>query len=220
MRVAIAEDGGLFRRALAMLLRANDIEVTAEAGSGEELLARVRHDVPDAVILDVRMPPGFSDEGIRTAVTLRELYPVLGILVLSQYAEAGLAAALFDAVDRGVGYLLKDTVTDEVVLISTLRQVIDGETAFDRVVVTPLVRRPRHSRSELDDLTERELTVLRLMAEGGSNVGIAQELHLAAKTVENHVSDIFTKLGLDHREKTQNARVRAVLAYLRDTTHS
>jgi DNA-binding NarL/FixJ family response regulator len=219
MRVAIADDGGLFRTSLALLLRANDIEVTAEAGSGEELLTRLRHDVPDVVILDVRMPPGFTDEGIRTAVTLRQKYPDLGILVLSQYAEATLAAELLDTLDRGVGYLLKDSVNDVTALIGWLRQVIDGGSVVDPVVVAPLVR-SRRRRSGLDDMTPRELDVLRLMAEGRSNLGIAKELRLAPKTVENHVTDIFTKLRLDNREKTENARVRAVLAFLSGTAHT
>jgi DNA-binding NarL/FixJ family response regulator len=217
MRVAIADDFSLFRKGLAMLLRGNHIEVTAEAGTGEELLARVRDDPPDAVILDIRMPPSHTDEGIRTAVALREEHPDLGILVLSQFAEAGLAQTLLATVKRGVGYLLKDTTTDLPALTRALRQVIDGRSAVDPVIVEALLER---KRSGLGDLSARELDVLRLMAQGRSNLGIAQELGLARKTIENHVTDIFIKLGLDHRRLTENTRVRAVLAFLHGTAHA
>jgi DNA-binding NarL/FixJ family response regulator len=213
MRLAIAEDSGLFRSSLALLLQASGAEVTISVASGAQLLAAVGTALPDAVILDIRMPPTFTDEGIRTAAELRGLYPRLGILVLSTYAETSYASQLLETVHTGVGYLLKDNVTDAGTLMDSLARVADGETVIDPTIVRRLLQRNRKP-SKIDPLNERELAVLRHMAEGRSNLGIAKELFLSSRTVETHVTSIFIKLGLDQAE-TDNNRVRAVLAYLR-----
>ena len=213
MRLAIAEDSGLFRTSLALLLEASGAQVTASVPSGVELLAVVRSSLPDAVILDIRMPPSFTDEGIRTAAELRDLYPQVGILVLSTYAETRYASQLLETVSAGVGYLLKDNVTDVSALMDSLARVAAGETVMDPTIVRRLLHRNRRP-STMDTLNAREREVLREMAEGRSNVGIAQELHLSPRTVEAHVTSVFTKLGLDQTD-TENNRVRAVLAFLR-----
>jgi DNA-binding NarL/FixJ family response regulator len=213
MRLAIAEDSGLFRSSLALLLEASGAEVTASVPSGAELLAVIRTGPPDAVILDIRMPPSFTDEGIRTARELRGLYPQIGILVLSTYAEAGYAGQLLETVRTGVGYLLKDNVTDAGGLMDNLARVAAGETVIDPTIVRRLLQRNRRP-SKIDTLNEREREVLWHMAEGRSNLGIAKELFLSARTVETHVTSVFTKLGLAQSD-TENNRVRAVLAFLR-----
>ena len=213
MRLAIAEDSGLFRSSLTLLLQASGAEVTISVASGAELLAAIGTSLPDAVILDIRMPPTFTDEGVSTAAELRHLYPRMGILVLSTYAETSYASQLLETVQTGVGYLLKDNVTDAGTLIDSLARVADGETVIDPTIVRRLLQRNRKP-SKIDSLNERELVVLRHMAEGRSNLGIAKELFLSSRTVETHVTSIFIKLGLDQAE-TDNNRVRAVLAYLR-----
>ena len=213
MRLAIAEDSGLFRSSLALLLEASGAEVTASVPSGAELLAVIRTGPPDAVILDIRMPPSFTDEGIRTAHELRGLYPQIGILVLSTYAEAGYASQLLETVRTGVGYLLKDNVTDAGGLMDNLARVAAGETVIDPTIVRRLLQRNRRP-GKIDTLNEREREVLWHMAEGRSNLGIAKELFLSARTVETHVTSVFTKLGLAQSD-TENNRVRAVLAFLR-----
>ena len=213
MRLAIAEDSGLFRSSLALLLEASGAEVTASVPSGAELLAVIRTGPPDAVILDIRMPPSFTDEGIRTAHALRGLYPQIGILVLSTYAEAGYASQLLETVRTGVGYLLKDNVTDAGGLMDNLARVAAGETVIDPTIVRRLLQGNRRP-SKIDTLNEREREVLWHMAEGRSNLGIAKELFLSARTVETHVTSVFTKLGLAQSD-TENNRVRAVLAFLR-----
>jgi DNA-binding NarL/FixJ family response regulator len=213
MRLAIAEDSGLFRSSLALLLHAYGAEVTVTVPSGAELLAAVRTSPPDAAILDIRMPPSFTDEGIRTAAALRDLYPQVGILVLSTYAETRYASQLLETVSTGVGYLLKDNVTDAGTLMEGLARVAAGETVMDPTIVRRLLHRNRKP-SNIDSLNEREREVLRHMAEGRSNVGIAKELHLSPRTVETYVTSVFTKLRLDQTD-TENNRVRAVLAFLR-----
>jgi len=213
MRLAIADDSGLFRSSLTLLLKASGAEVTASRASGVELLAAIRTNPPDAVILDIRMPPSFSDEGIRTAQEIRALHPDVGILVLSTYAETSYATQLLETVRSGVGYLLKDNVTDVAALMDSLARVAAGETVVDPAIVRRLLERNRKP-SVLDALNERELAVLRHMAEGRSNLGIARELFLSARTVETHVTSVFTKLGLSPSD-TENNRVRAVLAFLR-----
>jgi DNA-binding NarL/FixJ family response regulator len=213
VRVAIAEDSGLFRSSLALLLRSFDAEVTASVASGAELVAAIRDSPPEAVILDIRMPPTFSDEGIRTAQEIRGLHPDVGILVLSTYAETSYASQLLDTVSPGVGYLLKDNVTDADALMESLARVAAGETVVDPAIVRQLLGRARKP-SVTDALNERELAVLRHMAEGRSNLGIAKQLFLSARTVETHVTSVFTKLGLTPSD-TENNRVRAVLAFLR-----
>jgi len=213
VRVAIAEDSGLFRSSLALLLNSLGAEVTAAVPSGAELLAAIKTAPPDAVILDIRMPPSFTDEGIRTAHELRDLHPDVGILVLSTYAEARYASQLLEMVSAGVGYLLKDNVTDADALMDSLARVAAGGTVVDPAIVRRLLER-NAKPSMMETLNERELAVLRHMAEGRSNLGIAKALFLSARTVETHVTSVFTKLGLTQSD-TENNRVRAVLAFLR-----
>ena len=213
MRIAIAEDSGLFRSSLALLLRSMDADVTVSVASGAELLAEIGTGPPDAVILDIRMPPSFTDEGIRAAHEVRARHPDVGILLLSTYAETSYASRLLETVPSGVGYLLKDNVTDADALMESLARVVAGETVVDPAIVRQLLGRNRKP-SAMDALNERELAVLSHMAEGRSNLGIAKELYLSARTVETHVTSVFTKLGLTPSD-TENNRVRAVLTYLR-----
>jgi DNA-binding NarL/FixJ family response regulator len=214
VRIAIAEDSGLFRSSLALLLRSLGAEVTASVGSGGELLTVIRAGgPPEAVILDIRMPPTFTDEGIRAAQEIRGLHPDVGILVLSTYAESTYASQLLETVRSGVGYLLKDNVTDADALMESLERVAAGETVVDPAIVRRLLGRKRKP-SVMDTLNDREVAVLRHMAEGRSNLGIAKELYLSARTVETHVTSVFTKLGLTPSD-TENNRVRAVLTFLR-----
>jgi DNA-binding NarL/FixJ family response regulator len=216
MRIAIAEDSGLFRSSLALLLRSLGAEVTASVASGAELLTVIRaNGPPEVVILDIRMPPTFTDEGIRAAQEIRGLHPDVGILVLSTYAESTYASQLLETVRSGVGYLLKDNVTDADALMESLERVADGETVVDPAIVRRLLGRKRKP-SVMDTLNDREVAVLRHMAEGRSNLGIAKELYLSARTVETHVTSVFTKLGLTPSD-TENNRVRAVLTFLRSS---
>jgi len=213
MRLAIAEDSGLFRSSLALLLEASGAQVTLSVASGAELLAAIGTNLPDAVVLDVRMPPTFTDEGIAAAAELRRRYPDMGILVLSTYGETSYASQLLESVHTGVGYLLKDNVTDAGTLMDSLARVAGGETVIDPTIVRRLLQKNRKP-SAMDSLNERERAVLYHMAEGRSNLGIAKELFLSPRTVEAHVTSIFLKLGLDQAE-TENNRVRAVLTFLR-----
>ncbi|MEO3824154.1 response regulator transcription factor [Actinomadura sp. B10D3] len=219
MRVAVAEDSGIFRQALVTLLTTVGIEVVVSAGSGEELLARVAGDPPDVAIVDLHMPPTFTNEGVVAARRLLERHPGLGVLVLSAYNETPPAMELFRDEPRGVGYLLKDHVTDVENLRSALERVIRGEVVIDPDVVARLVE-ARHREHELARLSEREREVLALMAEGHSNAGIGKRLHLSARTVEDHVRAIFTKLkiassGGPPGPQEHNKRVLAVLTWLR-----
>ena len=219
MRIALADDSALFRSGLVLLLQASGAQVTIQASTGEELLASLRAagtaQRPEAVILDLRMPPTFSGEGIRTADEIRARDAAAGILVLSTFAEASYASQLMEAVGSGVGYLLKDNVTDAGHLISQLERIVAGETVLDPVIVRRLLARKR-STSWMDTLNPRERDVLARMAEGRSNVGIAKDLHLSPRTVEAHVTSVFAKLGLEQTD-TDNNRIRAVLAFLRST---
>lgn len=215
MRVALADDSALFRKGLAALLAASDVEVTATVPSGADLLQAVAVDLPDAVVLDLRMPPSFTDEGLVTAERLRERYPMLGVLVLSTYAEVAYAARLLQAGTRHVGYLLKDRVEDSDALLDALRRVVGGESVVDPDIVRRLLGRQRITQT-VDQLTAREREVLQLMAEGRSNAAIGKELYLSAKTVETHIAQVFAKLGLPP-SADDNRRVLAVLTYLRGT---
>jgi DNA-binding NarL/FixJ family response regulator len=215
----VAEDSGIFRQALVTLLTTVGIEVVASAGSGEELLARVAGDPPDVAIVDLHMPPTFSNEGVVAARRLLERHPGLGVLVLSAYNETPQAMELFRDQPRGVGYLLKDHVTDVDNLRSALERVMRGEVVIDPDVVSRLVE-ARHREQELSRLSGREREVLALMAEGHSNAGIGKRLHLSARTVEDHVRAIFTKLkiasaGGPPGPQDSNKRVLAVLTWLR-----
>jgi DNA-binding NarL/FixJ family response regulator len=213
VRIALADDSALFRSGLVLLLEASGAQVTTQVSSGTELMASILPNRPDAVILDLRMPPTFTGEGISAAAEIRARDADIGILVLSTFAEASYASQLMDAVGHGVGYLLKDNVTDAGNLISQLRRIVAGETVIDPSIVRRLIQRKR-SASRIDALNPRERDVLARMAEGRSNVGIAKDLFLSPRTVEAHVTSVFAKLGLDQTD-TDNNRIRAVLTFLR-----
>jgi len=215
MRVALADDSALFRRGLAMLLSAAGVEVVAEARTGVELVERVAVDPPDVVVLDIRMPPTFTDEGLATAEQLRTRHPGIGVLVLSTYAETPYAVRLLGSDSRGLGYLLKDRVDNAETLRDALVRLIAGESVIDPEIIARLLARQR-TASTLRQLTGRERDVLRLMAEGRSNAGIGQKLCLSPKTVESHVASLFTKLRLP-AAADDNRRVLAVLTWLRAT---
>jgi DNA-binding NarL/FixJ family response regulator len=214
MRVVIADDAVLFREGLARVLEGGGIEVAAQAGDAERLLALVRIDPPDAVVVDIRMPPTHTCEGLDAARRIRAEHAPVGVLVLSQYVEPHHAMQLLeDGGAGGVGYLLKDRVADVGEVVEAVRRVAGGGSVIDPEVVAQLVGR-RRARDPLQELTGREREVLALMAEGRSNQAICQRLFLSPKTVEAHVRSIFTRLDLsatpdDHR------RVLAVLAFLR-----
>ena len=213
MRVVIADDEALFRDGLARLLADAGVDAVATVATAEELLRKVELTRPDAVISDIRMPPTHTDEGLLAAQELRRTHPEVAVLVLSHYLESHWAMRLLAEHPDRCGYLLKDRVSDVVVLVDALQRVVEGECVVDPTIVTRLVHRPRET-GPLDELSERELEVLSLVAEGRSNEGIARALFLSPRTVETHVRHIMLKLGIgeaadDHR------RVLAVLAYLR-----
>ncbi|HWH14038.1 MAG TPA: response regulator transcription factor [Miltoncostaeaceae bacterium] len=213
MRVVIAEDSVLLREGLVRLLGEAGLEVVGEAGDADELMRMVRLRTPRVAIVDVRMPPTHTDEGLRAAREIRERVPDCGVLVLSQYLDEGYALELLGEDAAGLGYLLKDRVMDVGTLVDAVRRVGEGGTALDSEVVRSLVGR-RRREDPLAGLTAREREVLQLMAEGRSNRGIAEALVVTERAVEKHVTSIFGKLRLpaapeDHR------RVRAVLAFLR-----
>jgi len=211
VRVVIAEDSVLLRAGLIKLLSAAGIEVLAAVGDAGELLAAVPVHRPDAVIVDVRMPPSHTDEGIRAALVIRLQWPEVAVLVLSQYVEERYAADLLSANTSSVGYLLKDRVADVGEFVAALRRVADGGTALDPEVVAQLLVRRRID--PLDRLTPREHEVLRLMAEGRSNSAIAQTLVITDSAVAKHINSIFTKLDL-HPGDGDHRRVLAVLRFL------
>ena len=213
MRVALADDAVLFRQALAEAFTAAGLEVVGQAGDAAGLMAIVEAERPDVVVVDVRMPPTHTTEGLDAAIALRSSAPEVGVLVLSQYVETRHAIRLIQAGTDGVGYLLKERVGDLAELIDAVRRVGSGGSVIDSEVVGQLLGRAR-AHGPLDELTRREREVLELMAEGRSNAAIADALGLNEKTVEAHISGVFSKLGLepameDHR------RVLAVLTYLR-----
>jgi DNA-binding NarL/FixJ family response regulator len=213
VRVALADDSALFRRGLAKLLADVEVEVVAEASNGAELIERVSADPPDVVVLDIRMPPTFTDEGLVIAEQLRQQHPEVGVLLLSTYAETPYAARLLAEGSAGVGYLLKDKVDDTRTLRDALTRIAAGGCVIEADIVARLFDRQR-TTNRLDRLTDRERDVLRLMAEGRSNLGIAQKLYLSQKTVEAHAAAIFTKLDLPVAAD-DNRRVLAVLTWLR-----
>jgi DNA-binding NarL/FixJ family response regulator len=212
MRIAIAEDAALFRAGLVRLLEDEGHQVCAEVGDGEALLAAVASQQPDVVVADIRMPPTFTDEGLRAALELRRAHPGTAVLVLSQYIETRYAAELLRGNPAGVGYLLKDRVADVSEFTDAVSRIAAGGTALDREVVSQLLAASRHA-GDLDPLTPRERDVLALMAEGRSNAGVATALVLSLGTVEKHVASIFGRLGLPASD-TDNRRVLAVLRYL------
>ena len=213
MRLVIAEDSVLLREGLVRLLEDAGFDVVAQTGSAQDLMLKVRSYSPDVVIVDIRMPPTHTDEGLRAAQEIREAHPEVGVLVLSQYVEPGYAMELLAESAEGVGYLLKDRVSDVAEFAAAVRRVGEGGSALDPAIVSQLVGR-RRREDPIDSLTAREREVLELMAEGRSNSGIAERLVVTERAVEKHVTSIFGKLRLppaseDHR------RVLAVLAYLR-----
>lgn len=213
MRIVIAEDSVLLRAGLARLVTDAGHEVVAAVGSGPDLVEAIVRERPDVSIVDVRMPPTFRDEGLRAAIAARDRVPLAPILILSQYVEERYAGELLATGAAGVGYLLKDRVADVGDFLTALRQVAGGGTVLDPEVVSQLVTRRRRD-DRLAGLTPREQEVLALIAEGQSNTAIADRLFIGEGTVEKHISNIFSKLGLDDAI-SQHRRVLAVLAYLR-----
>jgi DNA-binding NarL/FixJ family response regulator len=213
MRVVVADDSVLLREGVVRLLEENGFEVVGQAGDADDLIRKVRAHKPDVAVVDIRMPPTNTDDGLRAALEIRAELPDTGVLVLSQYVEEGYALDLVGESAGGVGYLLKDRVADVDRFVDSVRRVADGGSALDPEVVSQLVGRARRD-DPLDELTPREREVLELMAEGRSNNAIAEQMIVTERAVEKHVTSIFGKLGLapapeDHR------RVLAVLAFLR-----
>jgi DNA-binding NarL/FixJ family response regulator len=213
LRLILADDSILFRSGLDRLLRDADFEVIGLAGDADELRQLVERDQPDVVIVDIRLPPGYSDEGLRAARVIRDRWPEVGVLLLSQYVEPAYAGDVTALGTRSVGYLLKDGVADIGELADAVRRVGSGRSAVDPAVVACLMA-ARHRDAALEELTRRERAILALMAEGRSNEAICERLHIGPKTVETHVSRIFSKLGLTPT-RTEHRRVMAILSYLR-----
>jgi DNA-binding NarL/FixJ family response regulator len=213
VRVAIAEDGVLLREGLSRLLEDAGFDVVAQCGDADELLLKVRSYPLDVVVVDIRLPPTHSDEGLRASLEIRADYPSVGVLVLSQYVEVGLAMKLLADSAEGVGYLLKDRISDVTEFLAAVRRVAEGGSVLDPIIVSTLLSRQRDD-DPLTHLTPREREVLVLMAEGSSNQGIADKLVITTRAVEKYVSTIFGKLGLPSTG-TESRRVLAVLAFLR-----
>jgi DNA-binding NarL/FixJ family response regulator len=213
VRVVIADDSVLLRDGVSRLLAEAGFEVVGQAGDAEELLREVEDKAPDVAIVDIRMPPTHTDEGLQAARELRSRHPELGVLVLSQYVRPSYAFELLADDARGVGYLLKDRVSDLHELSDAVRRVGEGGSVLDPSVVSQLVGRHRQGHDALEELSDREREVLGLMAEGRSNRAIAERLFITERTVEKHVKGIFTKLRIPARAD-DHRRVLAVLAYL------
>jgi DNA-binding NarL/FixJ family response regulator len=213
MRVVLADDSVLLREGVAQLLGQAGFDVVALAADAEQLLEQVEEHEPDVAVVDIRMPPTHTDEGLRAAQAIRARHPGVGVLVLSQYVRPSYAFELLSDSAERIGYLLKDRVSDIGELTDAIRRVGGGGTVLDPLVVSQLVKRPRQKEDALDGLSDREREVLALMAEGRTNQAIAERLFITERTVEKHVKSIFAKLRLpasteDHR------RVLAVVAYL------
>jgi DNA-binding NarL/FixJ family response regulator len=213
VRLILADDSSLFRDGLDRLLREAGFDVVGQAGDADELLPLVESDPPEVVILDIRLPPGYRDEGLQAAREIRRRWPRVGLLLLSHYAEPAYAADVVALGTRSVGYLVKDRVSDLAELVDAVRRVAAGGSVVDAAVVASLLR-VRRRDDALELLTARERAVLVLMAEGRSNEAIGDRLFLGAKTVETHVRNIFAKLGLPPT-RSEHRRVMAVLMYLR-----
>jgi DNA-binding NarL/FixJ family response regulator len=216
VRVVIADDSRLLREGIAALVRGEGIEVVAQAAGAEELLAAVDEHRPDVAIVDIRMPPTQTDEGIRAAHEIRRRHPGMGIVLLSQHVEVGIATVLLAEAPAHLGYLLKDRVTDPADFAGSLRRVAGGGTALDPQVVSGLLADPAQT-GPLGSLSSRERTVLELVAEGRSNKAIGERLVITQRAVQKHVSAIFNKLGLPAGED-DDRRILAVLTYLRPVT--
>jgi DNA-binding NarL/FixJ family response regulator len=214
VRVVIGEDSVLLREGIARLLEREGMEIVAQAGDAEDVLRKVRAHKPDLLIVDIRMPPENLDDGLRAASTIRSELPEVKVLVLSQYVEEGYASDLLGGGTEGVGYLLKDRVSDVDRFIEAVRRVAAGGSALDPEVVAHLLGR-RRDDGPVASLSEREEETLALMAEGLSNQAIAERLVITDRAVEKHVTSIFSKLDLP-QASDHNRRVLAVLAYLRD----
>ena len=213
MRVVIADDAMLMREGTARLLQDEGLDVVGKAEDGQTLLVVVARELPDVAIVDIRMPPTFTDEGLVAAQAIRSAHAEVGVLVLSQYLESTYAMRLIEEVPERSGYLLKERVSNIGVLVDALKRIVEGECVVDPTIVAKLIRRPRHP-DPLAELTEREREVLGLIAEGRSNHAISELLVLSHKTVETHIGQIFSKLGLGETADYQR-RVLAVLTYLR-----
>jgi DNA-binding NarL/FixJ family response regulator len=213
MRLAIAEDSVLLREGLARLLGDAGFEVVAQCGTADELMLKVNSYEIDVAIVDIRLPPTHNDEGLRAALEIRANHPSVGVLVLSQYVELGLAMKLLADSAEGVGYLLKDRISDVEQFVAAVRRVAAGGSALDPIIVSTLLAR-RRSDDPLAALTPREHEVLELMATGSSNQGIADALVITLRAVEKYVSSIFGKLGLPSTG-SESRRVLAVLMFLR-----
>jgi DNA-binding NarL/FixJ family response regulator len=213
VRVVIADDSILVREGIAALLTRAGVEVVAQTGSAEELLRAVDAHVPDVAVVDVRMPPTQTDEGLRAAHEIRARHPQIGIVILSQHVEVGIATRLLAETPERLGYLLKDRVGNAEAFVGALHRVADGGSALDPEVVSGLLSRPRED-GPLQTLTEREREVLERIAEGLSNQAIAAEMAITLRSVEKYVSSVFTKLGLPTTGH-EHRRVLAVLQFLR-----
>lgn len=213
MRIVIADDNTIVREGLASLLQGRGHEIVAAVGDGAAVLPALASEHVDVVVMDIRMPPTHTDEGVRAAVALKAARPEVGVLLFSQYAEVRWARTLLDVATVGVGYLLKDRVAEVATFIDSLQQVAAGKVVLDPEVAAALVQAPRPLRDRLDRLTARETDVLRLMAEGRSNAAIAETLFLSGGTVEKHVTAVFAKLGLE-ATTADHRRVLAVLRFL------
>ena len=213
MRLVIADDEALVREGLARVLEDSGFEVVGRCGDAGALLTMVEARQPDVAIVDIRMPPGHGDDGLVSAQEIRRRHPDIGVLVLSHYLDSRYAARLLDEAPAGVGYLLKDRISEVAVVADALRRIADGDCVIDPTIISRLVARKR-ARGPLDVLTERERAVLALVAEGRSNGAIGEQLFLSRKTVDSYVSQIFAKLNL-HESPQENRRVLAVLTYLR-----
>lgn len=214
MRVVLADDSVILREGLARLLGEQGFDVVGQVGTAPALLAAVARLEPDVAIVDIRMPPSHTDEGLVAAEELRLRHPAVGVLVLSQYVEAEYAVRLLERGEQGAGYLLKDRVLDVRQIAEAVRRVGEGGSVVDAALVAQLVERPRDNGG-LAKLTERERDVLELIAQGLSDRGIGERLFVTTKTVETHVRHIFAKLDLP-RGTAENRRVHAVLAFLRE----
>jgi serine/threonine-protein kinase len=212
MRIVIADDAALVREGVASLLTANGLEVIDQVGDADALLRSVRDNRPDAALVDIRMPPTHTDEGLRAAREIRARYPETAVLVLSQYLELEYALQLVEEKPEGVGYLMKERVGRAQQLVDALQRVAAGECVVDRTVVDELLARRRRV-DPIAELTPREREILALMAEGRSNRGICRTLWLSPKTVETHIRGAFAKLGIQEAPE-DNRRVLAVLTYL------